>query len=71
MSRHLSELEGVLVVAGVEAVGGDDFGPELSLDGVGGQAEHVYLHVGALSFLGQELAGNDLGGQGRFSIHPI
>jgi hypothetical protein len=58
---HFSEHEGLLVVDGVEAVGGDDLGAVLSPDRVGRQAVHVHLDVGADLAVRQELAGDDLG----------
>ena len=47
MISYLSEDKGLLVVDGVEAVGGDDAGAELPADGVSGQPVHVHLHVRA------------------------
>ena len=40
---YFSEHEGLLVVYGVEAVGGNDLGPVLSSDGVRRQPVHVDL----------------------------
>lgn len=53
---YLSEQEGLLVVDGVESVGGHHAGAELFSDGVGRQPIHVHLHVRAHFALRQELA---------------
>lgn len=56
---HLPEDEGLLVVDGVESIGGHKPGPELFPDGVGGQAVHVHFDVGADFLVGEELARDD------------
>ena len=66
MITHFSEHERLLVVDGIEAVGGNDLGAVFPSDGVGRKPVHVHLDVGAHLPVGQELTGNDLEQQAAF-----
>ena len=60
MSADLSEHERLLVVDGVQSVGGHHLRAELLADGVGGQSVHVHLHVRAHLLVGEELTRDHL-----------